>query len=58
MAKYKVDISGINTSSLKPLTNEQNLEVFKKMQAEDLFARDDLINGNLKLVLSILKKIK
>ena len=58
MAKYKVDISGINTSSLKPLTNEQNLEVFKKMQEEDLFARDDLINGNLKLVLSILKKIK
>ena len=31
MAKYKVDISGINTSSLKPLTNEQNLELFKKM---------------------------
>ena len=56
MAKYKVDISGINTSSLKPLTNEQNLELFKKMQEGDLFARDDLINGNLKLVLSILKK--
>ena len=56
MAKYKVDISGINTASLKPLTNEQNLELFKKMQEGDLFARDDLINGNLKLVLSILKK--
>jgi len=56
MAKYKVDISGINTSSLKPLTNEQNLELFKKMQEGDPFARDDLINGNLKLVLSILKK--
>ena len=56
MAKYKVDISGINTSSLKPLTNEQNLELFKKIEIVDLFARDDLINGNLKLVLSILKK--
>ena len=56
MAKYKVDISGINTASLKPLTNEQNLELFKKMQEGDLFARDNLINGNLKLVLSILKK--
>ena len=56
MAKYKVDISGINTSSLKSLTNEQNLELFKKMQEGDPFARDDLINGNLKLVLSILKK--
>ena len=30
MAKYKVDISGINTSSLKPLTNAQNLELLKK----------------------------
>ena len=48
MAKYKVDISGINTSSLKPLTNEQNLELFQKMQEGDPFARDDLINGNLK----------
>ena len=56
MAKYKVDISGISTSSLKPLTNAQNLELFKKMQEGDPFARDDLINGNLKLVLSILKK--
>ena len=56
MAKYKVDISGISTSSLKPLTNTQNLELFKKMQEGDPFARDDLINGNLKLVLSILKK--
>ena len=56
MAKYKVDISGINTSQLKPLTNEQNLELFKKMQEGDPFARDDLIKGNLKLVLSILRK--
>ena len=32
MAKYKVDISGINTSSLKPLTNAQNLELFQKMK--------------------------
>ena len=32
MAKYKVDISSINTSSLKPLTNAQNLELFQKMK--------------------------
>lgn len=56
MSKYKVDISGINTSSLKALSNEENLCLFKKMQEGDPFARDDLINGNLKLVLSILKK--
>ena len=56
MAKYKVDMSSINRASLKPLTNAQNLELFQKMKEGDLFARDDLINGNLKLVLSILKK--
>ena len=48
MAKYKVDISGINTSSLKALSNEENLCLFKKMKEGDPFARDDLIKGNLK----------
>ena len=56
MSKYKVDICGINTSNLKPLSNEENLALFKKMHDGDKFARDDLINGNLKLVLSIMKK--
>ena len=56
MAKYKVDISGINTSKLLSLTNIQNLELFKKMQEGDPLAREELVNGNLKLVLSILKK--
>lgn len=56
MAKYKVDISGINTSSLKVLTNEENNQLFLKLKNGDPFARDDLIKGNLKLVLSIIKK--
>jgi len=56
MSKYKVDIVGVNTSNLKVLTNEENLLLFEKMHHGDPFARDDLINGNLKLVLSILKK--
>lgn len=56
MSKYKVDICGINTSNLKVLSNEENIELFKKMHDGDKFARDELINGNLKLVLSILKK--
>ena len=54
MAKYKVDISGINTSSLKVLTNEENNQLFLKLKNGDPFARDDLIKGNLKLVLSII----
>ncbi len=56
MARHKVEISGVNTSDIKVLNSEQTLELFKKMKEGDPFARDDLINGNLKLVLSIIKK--
>lgn len=56
MSKYKVDITGINTNELKVLKNSEMLELFKKMHEGDKFAKEDLINGNLKLVLSIIKK--
>jgi len=56
MARHKVEISNLNTANIKVLTNEEMLELFKKMHEGDPFARNDLINGNLKLVLSILKK--
>ena len=56
MARHKVEICGVNTANIKVLTSEETLELFKKMKDGDLFARDDLINGNLKLVLSILRK--
>ena len=56
MSKYKVDISMLNTANIKVLTNEENIILFNKMHSGDKFAREDLINGNLKLVLSILKK--
>ena len=56
MARHKDEISGVNTSNIKVLTNEETSELFKKMKEGDPFARDDLINGNLKLVLSIIKK--
>lgn len=56
MAKYKVEISGINTNDIIVLTQEEMNELFKKMQSGDEFARDLLVQGNLKLVLSILKK--
>lgn len=56
MARHKVEISGVNTANIKVLTSEEMEELFKKMQEGDPFARDDLVNGNLKLVLSILKK--
>ena len=56
MSKYKVDITGINTNELRVLKNNEMLELFKKMHEGDKFAKEDIINGNLKLVLSIIKK--
>lgn len=56
MARHKVEICGVNTANIKVLSAEETKELFIKMNNGDPFARDDLINGNLKLVLSILKK--
>lgn len=56
MARHKVEISGVNTADIKVLSNDEMTSLFKKMQAGDKFAKEDLINGNLKLVLSILRK--
>jgi len=56
MAKYKVDITGINTGDIKVLSNEETTELFEKMKNGDENAKTELVNGNLKLVLSILKK--
>ncbi len=56
MSRYKVEISGINTSNLKVLKHKEMEELFIKMKNGDKLAREELINGNLKLVLSILKR--
>lgn len=56
MSKYKVDITGINTNDIKVLKNSEMIELFQRYQNGDLEAKDELANGNLKLVLSILKK--
>lgn len=56
MARHKVEISGVNTANMKVLSSKETEELFKKMKEGDPFARDDLIQGNLKLVLSLLKR--
>jgi len=56
MAKHKVEITGVNTEQIKVLTSEEMEELFKKVQEGDEWAREELVNGNLKLVLSILKR--
>ena len=56
MEKNKVEITGINTNDLKKLSSKEMEKLFIKYQTGDMFARELLINGNLKLVLSILKR--
>lgn len=52
----KVEICGINTSKLKVLKNEEMLELMKRMRQGDHRAREQLIEGNLRLVLSVIQK--
>lgn len=58
MSRHKVEISGVNTADIKVLSSEETEELFLKMKHGDPFARDELINGNLKLILSIIKRFK
>ena len=51
-----VEIANTNTSKLKVLTNKENKELFLKIKAGDKSAREELINGNLRLVLSVIQR--
>ena len=52
----KVEISGVNTARLKTLTNEEMMELIRASQAGDRGARQKLVEGNLKLVLSVIQR--
>ena len=56
MATNKVEICGVNTSKLPILTEEEKLELFAKINAGDQAARETFINGNLRLVLSVIQR--
>lgn len=56
MARHKVEICGVNTADIKVLTNEEMNELFIRYQNGDKEAKEELVNGNLKLVLSVLKQ--
>lgn len=56
IAKHKVEITGINTSEIKVLTDDEKEILFKKLKNGDKSARDELAEGNLKLVLSVLRR--
>ena len=55
MARYKVDILNINTSTLEVLSSDEMIKLFKELKEGNEYAKERLITGNLKLVLSILK---
>lgn len=52
----KVEICGVNTAKLPVLSNEQKKVLFERIQTGDVKAREEFINGNLRLVLSVIKK--
>ncbi|NLV37451.1 MAG: RNA polymerase sporulation sigma factor SigG [Clostridiaceae bacterium] len=52
----KVEICGVNTSKLPVLSNEQKKVLFERMHKGDTSAREEFINGNLRLVLSVIQR--
>ena len=56
MQYKKVDICGIDTGKLPVLSNKEMIELFKKMRNGDKDAREEIIGGNLRLVLSIIQR--
>lgn len=56
MSSYKVEISGVNTATLPILKEEEKASLFAKIQAGDKEARETYIRGNLRLVLSIIRR--
>ena len=56
MALNKVEICGVNTSKLPLLSNEEKGALFARIQEGDMEARELYIKGNLRLVLSVIKR--
>ena len=52
----KVEICGVNTAHLKTLKNDEMVELLRRSQAGDQAARERLIEGNLRLVLSVIQR--
>lgn len=56
MSVYKVEICGVNTAKLPILKEEEKAELFKRIKLGDQVARESYIKGNLRLVLSVIKR--
>lgn len=58
MMVNKVELCGVNTSKLPLLKEEEKAELFQRIQAGDEEAREKYIKGNLRLVLSVIKRFE
>ena len=58
MALNKVEICGVNTSKLPVLTAEEKAELFRRIKSGDEQARELYIKGNLRLVLSVIRRFQ
>ena len=56
MVQGKVEISGVNTAKLPRLKEEEMDELFRRFKEGDMEAREKIISGNLRLVLSVIKR--
>ena len=56
MQYHKVEICGVNTAKLPVLKEKEKIELIRKAQAGDQDARQAMIQGNLRLVLSVVQK--
>lgn len=56
MQYNKVEVCGVNTGKLKLLSESEKTELLKKSHNGDLSAREKLVNGNLRLVLSVIQR--
>ena len=56
MAGYRVEICGVNTAKLPVLSNKEKQELLVKIKNGDNEAREKFIQGNLRLVLSVIQK--
>ena len=54
--QHKVELSGVNTAKLKVLKNEETQQLLRRARDGDMAAREELIAGNLRLVLSVVQR--
>ena len=52
----KVELCGVNTSTLKVLSEREKMALLKRVKEGDKDAREKLVNGNLRLVLSVIQR--